>query len=239
MIPLALLGTIHGLVFGTNMDPKTEDVKKDNTPIVLIHGSGFNESQWIIGCQFFKGKDYGSVFSLSLDRHLFPNPDNGIEDYARMVKVKVDGIKKLTGRNDVILIGHSMGGLVGCYYKELFASETEIKKVISISTPWYGSPLLNMLTRLTKHAIPSIFKKPKRHCNMRNEEGVFDQLRERTVSDSAYYNIYSKGNALVPFRRGQLRVNLGHSKKYHFHGRFTSMISPGVWHQVQNWIKST
>lgn len=50
-----------------DFNPKPEEVKYGKTPILLLHGSGFNQSEWVVGRQFLKKKQYGSIFSLNYD----------------------------------------------------------------------------------------------------------------------------------------------------------------------------
>src|SRR5262249_43601080 len=118
---------------------------KDKVPILLIHGSRSNEAQWVVGRQFLKKEEYGSVFSLNLDGLVSNDPKKGIEDYARKVSEKIAEIKARTGQNEVILIGHSMGCVVAGYYAEYLArsESTIVKHVISFASPWQGSPFLD------------------------------------------------------------------------------------------------
>ncbi len=241
MIPLAGALTLYGLVFGTNMDPKPENIKKDHPPILLIHGNGFNESQWIFGRRFLKGEKYGSVFSLNLDGLVSNKSENGMEEYAEKVSKKIQEIKGLTGRNDIILIGHSMGGLVAATYTEEMAEnkETDVKKVISISTPFECPPLLATLTSITERLFPSLFKNPKRYKEMRNDEEFLTGLKEKILKNSdKYYSIYSKSDMMVPGSRGKVYGGQpDHIREYSLHGHYTPMLSPSVWRQIQQWIQ--
>ncbi|MBA3958593.1 MAG: alpha/beta hydrolase [Parachlamydiaceae bacterium] len=98
-------------------DPTVHNIRKDKTPILFIHGNGYNEMQWVVGRYFLsKDKELGSMFSLRLDGLLSNKSENGIEEYAAKVAVKVQEIANLTGLNDVTLVGHSMGGLVAAHY---------------------------------------------------------------------------------------------------------------------------
>lgn len=239
ILPFAGILTLHGLIFGTNMDPKDDEVKKNQTPILLIHGNGFNESQWIIGRQFLKGEEFGSVFSLNLDGLISNKSENGIEEYAKKVSEKIEKIKKLTGRNDIILIGHSMGGFVGATYSEDMANEhnTNVTKMISISTPFRSPPLLAKLTSITGKAFPNLFKKPKRFKEMRNEDNFLTELGTKISNQQEkYYFIYSKSDIMVPGTRGKVDRQQDHIRQYSLHDHYTPMICPSVWHQVQNWI---
>lgn len=137
-IPRVILSLLIVACCKASFNPKSADIKQGQIPVVLIHGSGFNDSEWLVGRQFFKKQEYGSVFSLNYDGLISNDPTKGIEDYARdKISAEIKKIKAMTGSNSVILIGHSMGGLIAGYYAEHCAEAdgVNIDHVINIASP--------------------------------------------------------------------------------------------------------
>jgi pimeloyl-ACP methyl ester carboxylesterase len=60
-----------------------------------------------------------------------------------MLKEKIRSVRDLTGKNDVILIGHSMGGLVARRYRQTYAEKDGIKvrAIATLGTPLAGTPV--------------------------------------------------------------------------------------------------
>ena len=105
-----------------SFDPK--QVKKDKTPILLLHGSGFCEAQSILV------RDLGSVFSCNYGEGLASNhPHSGIERNCS---------KNTTNRPNYCWT------LNGCYQKYSAFDQ------IHISTPWQGSPTIDYLNLQAK-----------------------------------------------------------------------------------------
>lgn len=127
------------VLFPVNLD-KASKLKKNislnpkSAPILLVHGYLHNSSGWILMKKKLEAKGH-KVFTINLG-----SPLSSIESYAEKVKKKAQDIAKLTNRQDLILIGHSMGGLVSTKYAVDLAPEGTVKKVITIGTPLYGSP---------------------------------------------------------------------------------------------------
>lgn len=64
-----------------------------------------------------------------------------IETYAIRLRESIQNVKTLTGQDEVIIVAHSMGGLVTRSYLEIFGEE-DVAGVIMIGTPNSGIPRL-------------------------------------------------------------------------------------------------
>lgn len=108
--------------------------KKGKTPILLVHGYMNFASVWLyVGPRLFK-KDLGSIYTLTLK-----HPLGSIEEFAEQVNKKALQIAKKEKTKDLILIGHSMGGLVSLYYAMHLASPGSVQKLITIGSPLKGT----------------------------------------------------------------------------------------------------
>lgn len=231
-----------------NFNPKLEDVKYGIPPVLLLHGSGFNESEWLVGRQFLKEEQYGSVFSLNYDGLISNDPSKGIEDYARCkISAEVKKIKKITGSDRVILIGHSMGGLIAGYYAEYFAQadKVNVEHVISIASPWQGTPLIDYFWQLG--GCYSKEKETKRHQQMSVSGGNhtdpnFRQTLVAKALDSEkkgirkYYNIWSTTDYAVPGVYGSLTEDSSRQRSFNYLGHYALVAWPSVWLQIRSWL---
>lgn len=107
--------------------------RSDGIPILLVHGYLCDWTSWI----YFRwqlAKHFGPIYEIDLGHVL-----GSIGDYAGEVSEMASFIKQETKRSDLILIGHSMGGLVACAYATQMAPHGKVKAVISIGSPLKGT----------------------------------------------------------------------------------------------------
>ncbi len=231
-----------------DFNPKPDEVKHGKTPILLLHGSGFNQSEWVVGRQFLKKEQYGSVFSLNYDGLVSNDPHKGIEDYARdKISAEVKRIKALTGSDRVILMGHSMGGMIAGYYAEHFAEadKVNIEHVISIATPWQGTPMVDCFWQLGGRF--SKEKETKRHQQMSVSGGTYadPNFRQNLVAKALdserkgvrkYYNIWSTTDYAVPGAQGNLTEDPRRQRSFSYLGHYALVAWPSVWLKTCSWL---
>lgn len=106
-------------------------------PILLIHGLYHNSSAWIEYLRQFKDSDVGPVFTINLG-----NPFSSLTTHAEEVQKMVAEIQKITGRKDIMLVGHSMGGIVASKFALDFATEdTVVTDIVTIGSPLKGTAI--------------------------------------------------------------------------------------------------
>lgn len=247
LLPAALLLLVSAAL-GHNPNPKDKDVKMGKVPILLLHGSGFNQSEWLVGRRFLNRKEYGSVFSINYDGLASNDPGKGIEDYALgPVSAEVRRIKKLTGCDKVIVIGHSLGGLVAGYYAEHGAERdgVTVEHVITIASPWQGTPAVDMFWKLGGWF--SQDHETKRHQQMSVVGGTKadPQFRQRLVAKAResevrgvrrYYNIWSTTDYAVPSACGCLTLDIRRQRSFSYLGHYGIIAAPCVWRQARSWL---
>lgn len=242
---LVPVGGVTTLLAAANHDfnPKDSDIKVGKTPILMIHGQNFNESEWLLGRAFLRKKQYGSVFSLSYDGLLSNKFDQGIDDYAKgKVREKILEIANKTGKNEVILMGHSMGGLIAAEYAEKIAKEDGItvRHVFTIGSPFHGAPALDLMIKEGK-------KHPKRHHQMSEKKGHkdFPHFREDLLEkaraserngDRKYYSLYSTVDPAVPGSRGRVTEDSRREARFTYLGHNSLVASPRVWLKTRRWL---
>lgn len=106
-----------------------------NTPIILIHGYRHDNSGWTPFRSALEEEKIGPVFAPNL-----LDPCGDIREMAHEIAAIVQYVHKKTGK-PVILIGHSMGGLVAAYATQHLVPEGMIRASLSIGTPLKGTRL--------------------------------------------------------------------------------------------------
>jgi uncharacterized alpha/beta hydrolase family protein len=125
---------------------------------------------------------------------LFQQPDNyvvvqtkseNIETYAVRLKEIIDTVKFKTGKDKVIIVSHSMGGLVARRYIQLFGSDN-VDKLILISVPNKGiTGAIADYCTITGE---------KLECRDMNSDSLFmNKLNRGSLPDIETYNIIGVG----------------------------------------------
>jgi len=105
-------------------------------PILLVHGYLNTSAVWIYQKRKLENAHLGPVYTIDLG-----HPFLSIREYAEKVKAKADEIARREKRSDLILIGHSMGGLVSSWYATRLAEAGRVTDVITIASPFAGTPV--------------------------------------------------------------------------------------------------
>lgn len=150
-------------------------------PILLIHGYLQNATNWVFLKRTLCRRGFGPIYTLNL-----AHPFRSIADYAELVSQKAMMIAKETERNDLALIGHSMGGLVSVWYAAKVADQGKVGDVITIGSPMGG-------TKLAAIAIGSNGREMQRGSDF------VRQLQEELQQNSRirFYHIASKADQIV------------------------------------------
>jgi len=102
-------------------------------PILLLHGVGCNAGVWHGFRRYLDSRGIGPVYALS-----YGPPLASIEHFATQVADRIVEIQSATGASQVVLIGHSMGGLVARAYLRQYGG-SRVRRLITIGTPHHGS----------------------------------------------------------------------------------------------------
>ena len=105
-------------------------------PVLLIHGYGANSGFWRF-CS--KRLTHAGISHQALE--LEPILAS-IDDYALLIDAAVKALCKASGKQQVIMLAHSMGGLAArAYLRDHGMQQTA--KLIMLGTPHFGSTLAN------------------------------------------------------------------------------------------------
>lgn len=115
----------------------------ENTAIVFVHGLFRPPSLWGSSTEYFRNVKT-DLASLLIPIY-FPELPN-----SESIKVRSDALEKALeaiSEKNIVLIGHSMGGLDCRYYAHRHPNDKRIKKIITIATPHRGSLLADWIMK--------------------------------------------------------------------------------------------
>jgi hypothetical protein len=111
-------------------DPKPAAASR---PVLLVHGVLCNGGVWQWVCRRLAERHIAPVYALS-----YGPPLASIDDFADQVACKIDEILTATGATGVVVVAHSMGGLVARAYLRRYGG-AKVRKLITVGTPHEGS----------------------------------------------------------------------------------------------------
>lgn len=161
-----------------NLDAKNST--HSSVAILLIHGYSRNQTDWLWFRKQIVELSY-PIFTINLEPDLAAIDQITINSLPK----KIATIKQQTSCDKLILIGHSMGGLVASYYSEYLDTDNMVDKLITIASPFYG----------TKISITAAGANAKQ---MLPESEFLRLLREKIArTHKKYYQIASKLDNIV------------------------------------------
>lgn len=124
-----VLMALHSLLI---RDPPPAPAQR---PVVLIHGVLVNDGVWLFVRRFLARRGVAPVYTIN-----YGPPLGDIEGFAEQLHAKIEEVRAATRANRVVLLAHSMGGLVARAYLRRHGGE-RVAKLITIGTPHHGSVL--------------------------------------------------------------------------------------------------
>lgn len=211
-------------VEGTQFDHAPTGEEAHSTPIILAHGYGHNSSGWHLIRKKLKEAGAGPIYTIN-----FGTPFNSIHDFAEKLKKKAEKVAKETGRSDLILVGHSMGGIVSSYYATTLAPKNTVRSVITLGSPLRGS-------HMAKITIGQCAR------DMARGSAFSNALPEkiRNAKEIAFFNFGAKTDMLIrPTLSARLPVE-SHINGHEFDrlGHLSYQYSPVVAHAVTTVVKT-
>jgi pimeloyl-ACP methyl ester carboxylesterase len=231
-------------------------LKKLQTPILLIHGSGSNNYQWGYFRKFIEDNETGHVFSINLNKKPFKNDFNSTMEYysiilhKRIMEIKLEYQYQLNYHlTDIILIGHSMGGLVAGHYSSTYSStystnffsvffnnffnnKIHIKILITMNTPWKGSPFADYW--FTKNNTY-----PSSYFLTNNTERIKLYNEVSALTTTKIYCYGTEYDEFFPYNNSLLNINKTNTFHDTLNDHYTSMVDKDLAiHIKNNWIKN-
>ncbi|WP_291995391.1 alpha/beta fold hydrolase [Candidatus Accumulibacter sp. ACC003] len=122
---------------GKRRQGEGSDAPEQRPPILLVHGYGCSRAAWWWLRARLEAAGW-SVATISLEP-IYTSIDNYVEPLAR----RIDAVLATTGAERLILVGHSMGGLVARAYLQRYG-EKRLARLLTLATPHQGSELARL-----------------------------------------------------------------------------------------------
>lgn len=153
---------------------------KGNQPILLVHGYLNGGYVWRYLRKWLVKKGFGPIYTIDLG-----HPFQSIRDYADKIRMTAELIREETGVFQLVLIGHSMGGLVSAYYATKVAPQNSIAQVIAIASPLQG-------TKMARFGVGGACREMQKDSNV-----IGDLSLSLSQQRGLYYHIATKTDQLI------------------------------------------
>jgi len=103
-------------------------------PILFIHGFVCNGGYFTPLLRALARRGIVNLYTINCSP-----PFGNIDRFAAQVALRVESILAQTGADQVILVGHSMGGLIARAYVQKLGGAPKVAKIITLGTPHHGT----------------------------------------------------------------------------------------------------
>ena len=135
LIEVWTLGASWPLMAFHRLFMRDPPANRSTHPVLLVHGVLVNDGVWFPLRRGLERRGITPIYTMN-----YGPPLADIEGFADQLRAKIDQICGSTGANQVILVGHSMGGLVARAYLRRFGA-SRVEKLVTMGTPHHGSLL--------------------------------------------------------------------------------------------------
>ncbi|MEU9185179.1 alpha/beta fold hydrolase [Streptomyces sp. NPDC048484] len=151
---------------GTGLGPHgTADTARlptpDKPPVVLLHGFIDNRSIFVLLRRSLAQHGRQQIESLN-----YSPLTCDIRAAAELLGRHIEEICERTGRQEVDIVGHSLGGLIARYYVQRLGGDVRVRTLVTLGTPHAGTRVVPLM-----NAHPIVRQ-------MRPGSGVLEELRE-------------------------------------------------------------
>lgn len=207
------------IIFFSRFFPMRLRPKGSGVPILLVHGYINHARVWFLQKRWLEAMGLGPIYTIGLG-----HPFRSIEEYAEKVKRRAEEIARKTHREDLVLVGHSMGGLVCSWYATHLAKANTIKHVITIGSPLQGTPMAYIAIGQNGRQMEphSLFTHQLRESMQARPDIPFSHIA--TTSDQI---VWPASSAFLSNHNHKILHDVGHAGLLYSHR---------VAHQINQWL---
>ncbi|MBX7066583.1 MAG: hypothetical protein K1X28_05080 [Parachlamydiales bacterium] len=211
LFPLTLFSSYH--------NPKGNP---EGQPILMVNGYLSFGSTWHYQREKLAEEGFGPIYTMNV------GSGKSIRTYAEEVDEKIEQIRRETGRNDIVLVGHSRGGLVSSYYATYIAPgrQVEVTDLITIGSPLCGTPIAHY--------------GPGHDAEEMRPEHIFHRdLREHINAHEGtrFFHIGSKTDEIVPISSALIGDDAQRQFLLKDTGHLGLLFSSRVADQITRWLR--
>ncbi|RME29362.1 MAG: alpha/beta fold hydrolase [Deltaproteobacteria bacterium] len=217
------LGSVRHVYLRSNRIVRHDDFAQADETVLLLHGFFQTRQVWQIMEDRLRADGYG-VFSFDLGGLFWRLNNRSIDEQARMIGAKLEGIAQRYGLQRFHIVGHSMGGLIARTYIQHHGGAARVKSLVTLGTPHLGTPTAAIGVWLMAGGLLSASPGemiPLSRFMRRLNRDVFPAHIPLT-------SIYSTADLVCPWRFSELRPGKGA-------GHIENRKVKGVGHTALTW----
>jgi triacylglycerol lipase len=191
--------------------------KEPRRPILLVHGYLDGGFVWWFLKRALAKKGFGPIYTINLGY-----PFASIDSFSKRVQKKAEEISSETRRSDLVLIGHSMGGIVSTYYA-LQAPQKDNLHIITLGSPLKGTHLAKL---------------GPGQCAREMEIGsnLLQRIQEAKHSPFLYHIATSTDQLVIPYSSALLVSDPSRTHLFHDLGHIALLFSPRAAEKICEWL---
>lgn len=128
-----------GQILQRRLVPLSPPTPARGTPVLLVHGIYCNAGVWHVMARNLRRRGIANLHAVNLEP-----PLAGIDELAARLAERVEEICRATGAGKVLLLAHSMGGLVSRAYLARLGGARRVAKLVTIGSPHRGSEMVRL-----------------------------------------------------------------------------------------------
>jgi triacylglycerol esterase/lipase EstA (alpha/beta hydrolase family) len=192
-------------------------------PILLVHGYLHDYSAWVYQSYQLKAAGFGPIYMLNLG-----HPFRSIRSYAERIGKLAEKIERETKRKDLILIGHSMGGVVCVWYATQIAPSGKVTDVITMGSPLAGTVMARIAIGLNAR-------------EMEQKSPLVVELQQRIAASEhiRFYHIATRVDQVIfPYTSAFVGNNVKRQLILDDIGHVALLFSSRVSNKIKKWLKT-
>jgi triacylglycerol esterase/lipase EstA (alpha/beta hydrolase family) len=123
-----------GLVEGALTSGRPSGEASHDTPVLLVHGYGHNQSGWWVLDRHLRRAGFTSVHRLN-----YLPLGGGVPQLAERLSARVEEIRSFSGATRVHVVGHSLGGVLLRWYVQELGGEHRVGTAVTLGSPHEGT----------------------------------------------------------------------------------------------------
>jgi pimeloyl-ACP methyl ester carboxylesterase len=128
-----------GQILQRRLVPHSPGTPARGIPVLLVHGIYCNAGVWHVARRYLKRGGIGNLFAVNLEP-----PLAGIDELAARLAERVEEVCRASGAEKVVLLAHSMGGLVSRAYVAKLGGAQRVAGLVTLGSPHHGSELARL-----------------------------------------------------------------------------------------------
>ncbi len=116
------------------------DIDAAGTPVVLIHGIVDNRAAFAVLRRSLRRRGFGRITTVN-----YSPLTSDVRRAGEQLRRHVERVCDQTGYDQVVVVGHSLGGLIGRYYVQLLGGDERVQTLVTLGSPHAGTQTARLL----------------------------------------------------------------------------------------------